>query len=375
MFSNSLLSKQRAKRHEMLLREFQHLFAESSKPMLHYLVPESEWSTGWVGYYLTYWVKKLGITAYLSHKPPRVRGDILHYGETASLLNHFDSPVNELNWTVATVFYGNRLETYPEMAQDMERVVEHSQNLNRIVVSCSTMESRLIEWGVRENKVELIPLGVDLDVFFPASEGEKARLREKFEIPQEAFCVGSFQKDGEGWEEGDQPKLIKGPDVFLETCEQLKARIPNLFVLLTGPARGYVKQGLEKLNIPYQHIFVKNYHEIRDCFACLDTYCIPSREEGGPRAVLEALACGIPLVSTNVGMSADMIEHGISGLLSESEDPDELANSIEAVFDDHKLAGSLSAEGISVVKEYDWSAVAALYFEAVYAPLMMRRYS
>ena len=45
---------------------------------------------------------------------------------------------------------------------------------------------------------------------------------------------------GVGWGDGLEPKLIKGPDVLLQTVALLRQRIPELFVLLSGPARGYV---------------------------------------------------------------------------------------------------------------------------------------
>ena len=46
--------------------------------------------------------------------------------------------------------------------------------------------------------------------------------------------VGSFQKDGVGWAEGLEPKLIKGPDVLVAALELLKAEVPELFVVLTA---------------------------------------------------------------------------------------------------------------------------------------------
>ena len=51
--------------------------------------------------------------------------------------------------------------------------------------------------------------------------------RKRLGIPQTAVVIGSFQKDGNGWGEGKEPKLIKGPDVLLETLEILKSRIPD----------------------------------------------------------------------------------------------------------------------------------------------------
>ena len=120
------------------------------------------------------------------------------------------------------------------------------------------------------------------------------------------------------------PKLIKGPDVFINCMNLLKSKIPNLQVLLTGPSRGYVKKKLNELKIPYQHHYIKSYQDIQKFYHALDLYIIPSREEGGPRAQLESMACGIPLVTTNVGMSIDLVEHQVNGWKVDVEDYEDL---------------------------------------------------
>ena len=134
--------------------------------------------------------------------------------------------------------------------------------------------------------------------------------------------VGSFQKDGVGWGDGQEPKLIKGPDVFLEAMELLRIRVPELFVLLSGPARGYVKTGLDRLGVPFKHLYVDSYPEVGQLFQALDAYIVSSRQEGGPKAVLESMASGVPLVTTRVGQAMDLVHHDVNGWMVESEDYD-----------------------------------------------------
>ena len=83
-----------------------------------------------------------------------------------------------------------------------------------------------------------------------------------------AFVVGSFQKDGVGWEEGLEPKLIKGPDVLLAAVERLRQRVPELWLLLTAPARGYVKEGLERIGVPYRHLVAGGAGRRREGVPC-----------------------------------------------------------------------------------------------------------
>ena len=66
-----------------------------------------------------------------------------------------------------------------------------------------------------------IPIGIDVETFTLRSPDGVVAARRAFGLPESAFVVGSFQKDGVGWGEGTEPKLIKGPDVLLSVAEQL----------------------------------------------------------------------------------------------------------------------------------------------------------
>lgn len=202
----------------------------------------------------------------------------------------------------------------------------HHQKISRIQVSHTEMRDAVLQTGIDPVKVFLIPIGINTDFFPFRSTDMKKRMRAELGIPQSAFVVGSFQKDGVGWGNGMEPKLIKGPDVFLETIRRLKHNVPELFVLLTGPARGYVKHGLEEMGVPYKHTYYKHYPEVAEMFATLDLYIIASRQEGGPKAILESMSSGVPLVTTRVGQAMDLVKHGENAFMTEVEDVDALAS-------------------------------------------------
>ena len=206
-------------------------------------------------------------------------------------------------------------------------------HLHRVQVSHSEMRDLVLSSGIDPQKVFLIPIGVNLSYFHLQTQRSRRETRLRCGIPESAVVVGSFQKDGVGWGEGLEPKLIKGPDVFLKAISLLKRRVPELFVLLTGPARGYMKAGLERLGIPYRHYFVDNYAEIGQFYQSLDVYIVASRQEGGPKAVLESMASGVPLVTTRVGQAMDLVRHGENGWMVEVEDAEGLAHWTEYAID------------------------------------------
>ena len=201
----------------------------------------------------------------------------------------------------------------------------HHEKIARVQVTHSEMRDVTLSTGIDPAKVFTIPIGINLDYFPQQTVEAKKHNRGKLGIPQTAFVVGSFQKDGIGWGDGLEPKLIKGPDVFLEIIRRLKNSIPELFVLLTGPARGYVKSGLEEMGVPYRHTYYKHYPEVAEMFAALDLYIVASRQEGGPKAILESMASGVPLVTTRVGQAMDIVRHGVNAWMTDVENAEALA--------------------------------------------------
>ena len=216
-----------------------------------------------------------------------------------------------------------------------ESLCRHHEQVARVQVSHREMKDVALGTGIDPSKVFTIPIGINLD-FFPFRKIEQKRnMRDQLGIPRSAFVIGSFQKDGVGWGDGLEPKLIKGPDVFLAALRMLKKNVPELYVLLSGPARGYVKQGLDELQIPYKHVYLKSYPDVAKLFWALDLYLAASRQEGGPKSILESMASGVPIVSTKAGQAMDLIQHGENGWLVDVEDVDALSACMLEIYRTH----------------------------------------
>jgi len=225
------------------------------------------------------------------------------------------------------------------------------------------MRDIILESGIDPGKVFLIPIAINADFFQAQSSKSKKDARSRFGIPQEAVVIGSFQKDGQGWSEGLDPKLVKGPDIFLKTVRILKESVPELFVLLSGPARGYVKKGLEEFKVPYKHIYLEHYPQIAQLYQCLDLYIVGSRQEGGPKAVLESMACGIPLITTRVGQAMDLVINEQNGIMVEVEDFEGLAFSCRKVLSDSQLRKRIIGNGFATARENTYLAQVPLWKE------------
>jgi glycosyltransferase involved in cell wall biosynthesis len=156
-----------------------------------------------------------------------------------------------------------------------------------------------------------------------------------------------------GWGEGLEPKLVKGPDVLVEALALVHERVDRLVVLLTGLARGYVRRGLEERGISHVHRLLPDRDALADAYQALDAYVVASRQEGGPKGVLESLASGVPLVSTRVGQAVDLVRDGENGLLVEVDDADAISAGLvriarePALVSSFRLAGRATAEATS----------------------------
>ena len=152
--------------------------------------------------------------------------------------------------------------------------------------------------------ITYIPFWVNESIWFNIPD--KSNLRKKYNIDEKSYLIGSFQRDTEG-SDLKSPKLIKGPDRFIEIVKSKKDDIKNLKVVLTGKRRQYVISELEKLNIDYVYLEMVTFEELNELYNILDLYIVSSRIEGGPQAVVE---CGItktPIISTDVGFATDIL--------------------------------------------------------------------
>ena len=214
---------------------------------------------------------------------------------------------------------------YDEFDRTFDVLTRHHDRFDRVQATHSEMHRIILQSGIAPQKVFLIPLGVNPSIFPRVTPETRDAARRRFGIPPRARVVGSFQKDGVGWGDGLEPKLVKGPDVFLEVIEQLRSSVPELFVLLSGPARGYVKAGLQRLGVPFAHEFIADPRALAPLYHAIDVYVVSSRQEGGPKAILEAMSSGVAIVSTRVGQATDLIRHGENGWLVDVEDAAGLA--------------------------------------------------
>ena len=345
-------------------------FHKENKIPIKFIIENADWAIKFVGQNIK---REIDIFApekvEVSTKPYKIVESIVHFGSQYMWLN-WGKHMSNKNQFITSFFHGK-----PEDGEDVKihinLFLESVERLEKIVTASSLIEKRLLKWGIPHKKLIKIPLGVNTNFFNLPNKDEINKIRNILGIPSHAIVIGSFQKDGIGWKDGFLPKLIKGPDLFISTLKILASKGYPVFALLTGPARGYVKQGLEKYGIPYHHTYLSNHQDLKALYHALDIYLITSREEGGPMGLLESIASGVPVVTTNVGMAMDVIENGKNGAIADEITPKSIANKVEEIIQmSSKEKYEIQKNSRQVISKFDWKIVAEQHWDKIYKPLM-----
>jgi len=223
--------------------------------------------------------------------------------------------------------------------------VKNCLNADKIMVVCRKVLKQLIDNNIPEEKVLLISNGVDTDFFLPQSQ---AGARKKLGLPDGRFIIG-FSGKASSDHDGR-----KGIDIFLDIFSRLSSYFKSkVYFVMTGPGWDELIKENKLKNLTYFPFVERSLMPV--FFNALDIYLITSREEGGPAPLLEAMSCGVPVVTTPVGIVEDIVENKVSGMITPIGDAAATCNAIIELYKDSAIAKEMGANGrSSIVKKLQW---------------------
>jgi glycosyltransferase involved in cell wall biosynthesis len=201
-----------------------------------------------------------------------------------------------------------------------------------LVLLCEKSREEALNEGFSPAQLVCIPNGVDTAYFNPCPDTGKRDNTITF--------IGRLD-------------YLKGVDILLQAVRKLiDARIPaHLDILGDGPERKKLELLSQQLGINDAVTFHGAVHGVAPYLQRSALFVLPSLSEGMPNVVLEAMACAVPVITTKVGGTVDMIVDGKNGLLVEAGNAEQLTAAMRDVLTDHDLGERLGREARRTIEQ------------------------
>jgi glycosyltransferase involved in cell wall biosynthesis len=209
------------------------------------------------------------------------------------------------------------------------------------VAMSEAIRREFLDAGAPEERVALIPHGVDLARFRPASPEERAGLRARLGLPEDARIVVYTGRLLRG----------KGLDVLFEAFRRIAPRDARALLLVVGSGAGESLSVEEDLRTAAREprlegrvVFTGRVSAVEDYLRASDVFAFPSVFEALGISLVEAAACGLPAVGSRTGGIVDVIDEGTTGRLVPPGDARALEDALEGILSDPELGREMGAK-------------------------------
>lgn len=211
------------------------------------------------------------------------------------------------------------------------------------VIACSDeVRSSLIkELGVNDPGEKLITVTNGVDIPEKISEQLRNKVRAGFSLTPETLVVL-----GAG-----RLTFQKNFSVLVDAAKIVKEKVPDVKFVIGGEGelRADLETQVARLNLEGTVFLPGNIMNLSEMMQSADLFALPSKYEGLPLVLLEAMASGLPAVGSSIKGTVDVIESGKNGLLTDLDDVDGLANAITELLTDKNRRMSMSVEAIETI--------------------------
>lgn len=215
--------------------------------------------------------------------------------------------------------------------------------------------------GIPEKAVQVIYNGVDAELFSQGYPGARAKLG----IAPESFVVGFVGRLDPVKNLGTALEMFSA---FLDLAEESQKPRMLLLVVGDGSERNSLEAHASRLGIENQVLFLGQRCDVPSCLAAMDLYLQPSFYEGHSFTILEAMAAGLPVITSRVGGNGEIISQGDNGFLCDPLDVGGVAATLLDLFSDPlKMERVGEKASKSVLAAFDRKSMIRKYQEAFYA--------
>ena len=245
---------------------------------------------------------------------------------------------------VLHTYHGHVFHSYfgPLKTQTFIRIERALSRVTDLILTVGERQRQeILGYGIgNPDKLRSVPLGLELEPFVE-SPRHRGEFRAELGVPDGTRLVGIVGR----------LVPVKGHTVFLKAARLVLSRLPNVRFLIIGD--GELREGLESqardLGIDGGVTFLGWRHDLPRVYADLDLVVLSSYNEGSPVALIEAMAAGRAVVSTDVGGVSDVVSDGVNGLLVPPRDPESLAGAIVRLLSSERSLPAMGAAGREAV--------------------------
>lgn len=205
--------------------------------------------------------------------------------------------------------------------------------INGFVAVSEVVKNKINSLGVQDNRIIVEPNGVDFEVYY--KRPDKSELRKKYDLPTNKLLImflGHFIEN-------------KGPLRLLEAAKN----IPNTGLIFVGEG----KQNPESDSIVFKQKVPRN--NVPELLSASDIFVLPTQHEGSSNAIVEAMACGLPIVSANIPEVRVQCDPSFS-ILVDPNNVDEIRGAIEKIVSDGNLRKEMSQNAVEHSKKFSVKA-------------------
>jgi glycosyltransferase involved in cell wall biosynthesis len=221
--------------------------------------------------------------------------------------------------------------------------------------------------GIPSYKATLVGNGIDFSAISQkVGAGAREKIRKEFGISDDAYVIANIARF--------EPQ--KGHFFLVETLKHLIPQLDRKVVALLvgiGPDQEKIEAEVRRLGLQDAVCFTGYRKDVPDILSASDVSVMPSHYEGIPRAVMESLALGIPVVATDVPGTRTLIQSGQTGMLVEYGDVPGMSSALASVLSDASLAGQLGERGKHLVRNKFNEYAVADRVEEVYKHVLNKK--
>ena len=218
--------------------------------------------------------------------------------------------------------------------------------------------------GLRPDRVEVIYNGIDVDAY-EGSPAARRELRSRLQLADDQIAIVQVAR----------LNPLKDHGTSIRAMAELSKSHPHarLLVVGDGEERASIESLMTELGLTEQVQLLGTRRDVADLLAAADVFLLSSVSEGIPLTLIEAMACGLPCVSTNVGGTGEVIEDGRTGLLARPADPAHLAASLKVLLDDADLRRTMGAAGRARSRQHFSDVQMHAAYQGIYGDLAHAR--